>query len=785
MQRTFKRLSQRDTFRIIAFSLGGASTLTFGYGVWLGRQPLLLESGKDASAWKAKPEIATSNVSLSERFRRAAAIQSGEAQENPIEHPTSQAPKAPAPQTKGHSVFDLEGDADDDGILSWRRATDQICQACESVTGFEFSSLRVKLTNLVVPSWIQILPGLVTKLQNELSMAPWSLSWEIWEEAHDPEANPEIVWDAKVRLSEELCAEEQDFRRLRRKHTAKALARYLGVPESEVHPEDVPVIALCGSGGGLRALVAGASSYLSAHESGLFDCVTYTAGVSGSCWLQTLYYSSIGQLSHERLIHHLKQRLSIHIAYPPAALKLLNQAPTNKFLLSGYVEKLRGVPDSDFGLVDIYGLLLAARLMVPRGELQVSDYDLKVSNQRYYTDDGHQPLPIYTAVRHEIPVPVGDVPKLAKEAHFTTKHYGAFQRFEWTPYEFFCEDLNAGIPTWAMGRRFEAGENVKRSNNFALPEIRVPLLLGIWGSAFCATLSHYYKELRPVLKAAGFDRLDSILAQKDDDLVKVHPIDPAVIPNFVIGLKDKLPASCPESIHDAPHLQLMDAGMSNNLPIYPLLRPGRDVDVIVTFDASADVKNDNWLKMVDNYVRERGVKRWPMGAGWPSQKMSAEEISTDTKLAKIASGVHSTQKLTESKSPQVTNGAEDLGHCTVWVGTTQERNEFMDEPPSHRLRSDGSDIERLESPDAGITLIYLPFLANDKVDGVDPMKSDFMSTWNFIYTPEQLEQVVELARANFDEGKDQTKRAIKAVWQRKKALRLQRERDQMTFHRLV
>ena len=65
----------------------------------------------------------------------------------------------------------------------------------------------------------------------------------------------------------------------------------------------------CGSGGGLRALVAGAASYLSAQE--IIDCATYTAGVSGSCWLQTLYNSSIGNCRFDRVITHLKRRLRV------------------------------------------------------------------------------------------------------------------------------------------------------------------------------------------------------------------------------------------------------------------------------------------------------------------------------------------------------------------------------------------------------------------------------------------------------------------------------------------
>lgn len=186
-------------------------------------------------------------------------------------------------------------------------------------------------------------------------------------------------------------------------------------------------------------MVAGAGSYLSAQEAGLFDCITYTAGVSGSCWLQTLYHSSVGGQRHNLLIEHLKKRIGVHIAFPPAALNLLTTAPTNKFLLSGFVEKLKGDPDADFGLVDVYGVLLAARLLVPRGELEIEAQDLKLSNQRKYIDSGANPLPIYTAVRHEIPleentsveeVTTGGVPDEIKEK---AKQESWFQWFETTP----------------------------------------------------------------------------------------------------------------------------------------------------------------------------------------------------------------------------------------------------------------------------------------------------------------------------------------------------------------
>ncbi|KJX98836.1 cytosolic phospholipase A2 zeta like protein [Zymoseptoria brevis] len=780
MQRAVRNIH----FQRLAWSVGGGSSVVVGYGLWSSRRPLLLDSSQNDLQTRSQSHESSIASTISGYFKSTPNPSDQDGKKN-VKDPSGSSTQAPPRQTKGHKSPEdqLLDSSDDNGLSTWQKATGKSSAAFSSLSVWDISALTDRLTTLIVPAWIRKLPGLVNKLQNELSMKPWSLSWEIWEDAHDPQINPEILWEAKVRVSQDLCAEEQAFLDKRRRHTAKALARYLNIPESEIDPRDVPTIAMCGSGGGLRALVAGTSSYLSAHEAGLFDCVTYTAGVSGSCWLQTLYYSSIGQTSHQKLIDHLKQRLGVHIAYPPAALELLNHAPTNKFLLGGFVEKIRGVPDADLGLVDVYGLLLAARLMVPKGELRVSDYDMKVSNQKYFVEEGDQPMPIYTAVRHEIPDAPDDLSE-AKAGRFSTKHNDYFQWFEWTPYEFFCDELNAGIPTWAVGRKFESGKTVWRENGLALPELRVPMMLGIWGSAFCATLAHYYREISPLIKASGLAKVDEMMTGKDEDLAKVHPIDPAVIPNFLLGLKEKLPASAPASIHKSSHLQLMDAGMSNNLPIYPLLRPGREVDVIIAFDASADVKTDNWIKVVDGYVRQRGIAGWPMGAGWPSGDESSREIKEDMELAEAASLTHSSATLDAARK-MGTDKVEDLGHCTVWVGTTQERQEYMDDPPTRRLKHDCSDEWHIRRDDAGIALIYFPFTKNEKVPGVDPMKSEFMSTWNFVYTPEEIDSVVQLARANFDAGQEQTKRTIKAVWERKKAARLEKEKRELELRRAI
>jgi len=98
--------------------------------------------------------------------------------------------------------------------------------------------------------------------------------------------------------------------------------------------------------------------------------------------------------------------------------------------------------------------------MVPRDELGLDEADLKLSNQRSYLQDGENPLPIYAAVRHEIPLEEqrtqrekekGKVSDATKEK---AKQEAWFQWFEFTPYELWCEEFDAGIPTWSIGRHF-------------------------------------------------------------------------------------------------------------------------------------------------------------------------------------------------------------------------------------------------------------------------------------------------------------------------------------------
>ena len=250
-------------------------------------------------------------------------------------HPAPPQKQAPIHTSEPNAApTDAIGQTEAESDSQWEKFLERLSDANNAI----LSTLSI---GDVLPDWSIGMPAWLTRLQRELNMEPGSLAAEIWHEARDPAHNPETAWDARVRVSAGLCAEEQAFLRVRREVTRRALARYLDLAEADVHADDVPVIASTGSGGGLRAMVAGAGYYQALTEAGLFDCTTYSAGVSGSCWLQSVYMSSIGQQSFERVIAHLKARIGVHLAYPPDALELLDTPPTNKYLLRGVVEKLK------------------------------------------------------------------------------------------------------------------------------------------------------------------------------------------------------------------------------------------------------------------------------------------------------------------------------------------------------------------------------------------------------------------------------------------------------------
>jgi len=232
-------------------------------------------------------------------------------------------------------------------------------------------------------------------------------------------------------------------------------------------------------------------------------CIDCGVGVSGSCWAISTYFT-YGERDISKMIRHFKARLKASFTDPAAVFPLLKEGPTNKYLLRGLVERYRQ-GYTELGIVDIFGTLVASRILIPANEISVRDECLRLSSQRTFVDEGLEPLPIYSAVRHEIPLKAAtskDAKKRhqkewesgdgmmdlgssgldAKEQTIEGERQQALQRhaseswFQWfeiTPYYLGCEELEAWIPAYGMGRQYHNGLNVTRT-----PELKLPIILG-------------------------------------------------------------------------------------------------------------------------------------------------------------------------------------------------------------------------------------------------------------------------------------------------------------------
>ena len=192
--------------------------------------------------------------------------------------------------------------------------------------------------------------------------------------------------------------------------------------------------------------------------------------------------------------------------------------------------------------------------------------------------------------------------------------------------------------------------------------------------------------------------------------------------------------------------------MSNNLACYPLLRKGRNVDILIAFDSSAEIQAYNWIGNAEGYAKQKKITGWPVSIGWPSetdthpeeqlgntQAMSEEDAKVWLEEAQEANQATRIIQNMQHKLEDQVNSArtKGLGYCTVWVGIKQGKTTEESPPPSKAVEEDWE----LMRPDAGITVIYFPLIPNEKVPDVDPETSSYLSTWNF--------EVCSLARLIF------------------------------------
>lgn len=569
-----------------------------------------------------------------------------------------------------------------------------------------------------------------------------------------------------MRRGLDLSPGETAFLAARKVHVRNNFAKYLGLDPAQVHPDDVPIIGFGSSGGGYRAMIGCLSYSEEMKRVGLWDLLTYFAGVSGSCLALAAYYT-FGDGSMAKVIEHCKKKLSPYHPLSAEAIRIVLTVPDGQYVTLGpLVEKYRS--GLDIMAMDLYSIFITGYLFLHEDSDQpslkqgttgdtatkeVAGYHhswYKWSSTLKHLEGGAEPLPILTAVRHERPwKDWADKENLLQELDDAIEERSStqdawFQWFEMTPFEVGCDELEAWVPTWGFGRPFSEGKSIMQ-----LPEQSLALLLGLCTSIPAGPLNYYLSiiernlphnflgnEIRDLAK--GISKLLGKL--ETEKLEDHHPLHACNEHNFLYHPK-KIPLgeSRPPGLENSPRIHLIDSGVDNNCPTYTLLHPKREVDLVISLDASSDVHKGTSQDRIDQIGSRRGLKF--------------------TKRHDIKAG-------TDLKDPDRFKGL----YAQIYDGTLAERPPKVVDPYGNTVTNPPAPTCHTEC-----TMVYMPLLPNERaVPGFDPSTAKFSGPFNLVWTPEQVEMLVEVSVANFREAEATIKTALRDAWMRKKFIREQR-----------
>ncbi|XP_070585335.1 cytosolic phospholipase A2 gamma-like isoform X2 [Erythrolamprus reginae] len=216
---------------------------------------------------------------------------------------------------------------------------------------------------------------------------------------------------------------------------------------------NVPNIAVLGSGGGLRALIALQGTLGELQKQDLLDAVMYLCGVSGSTWCMSYIYEKEEWGKH---LPSLEDKL-YH--------KLVNPEWEWKKTLESLVESSK---DDTYSLTDFWGYVIVYIMMHDLDDHHLSD-EQKICN------NGLVPYPIYAAV---------DATKLDAAAN----KFHSDIWFEFTPHEGGFFNPGLFVDVIHLGSKFEDGKLKEKKNEKKMSYLRDILKRLIF---------HYFHSLAP------------------------------------------------------------------------------------------------------------------------------------------------------------------------------------------------------------------------------------------------------------------------------------------------
>ncbi|NXS57682.1 PA24E phospholipase, partial [Brachypteracias leptosomus] len=425
-----------------------------------------------------------------------------------------------------------------------------------------------------------------------------------------------------LRLGFDLCAEEQDFICKRKKVVAAALKNVLQLDE-DLQEDEVPVVAVMTTAGGVRSMTAMFGSLLALQELGVLDCVSYISGLSATTWTMAKLYEdanwsqkdlrgSVGDI----MKHVIKSKLHCfsldHMKY--------------------YEKKLceRKQEGHKLSFTDLWGLFIEHMLHHQESAHKLSDQQLAVSQ-------GQNPLPIYLS--------------LNVKDDFSTLDFKEWVEF--TPYEVGFLKYGAYVRSEDFGSEFFMGHLKKK-----IPESHICFLEGTWSNIFSQNFmdavylsghsedfwhrwtrgTEHDIEEHPALPKKPHEQTTCLSIPKGHlsnalrEMLTERPVV-STYHNFLKGLqlhdkylenenfcmwKDTVLDSSPNQLNAmGDYLKLVDTAFFINTSCPPLLRPERKVDVILHLNYSGGSQTLP-LDLFSEYCLEHGIP-------FPSTELSQED----------------------------------------------------------------------------------------------------------------------------------------------------------------
>lgn len=392
-----------------------------------------------------------------------------------------------------------------------------------------------------------------------------------------------------IRSAATISSEESTYLSSRAPQVQSALRSFLekvnvaGLDVSSMFSSNttVPRLAFAASGGGLRAMTYGGSIFnaldsrtVNGTLGGVLQSCQYMAGLSGGSWL----IGSVAINDFATIPQLIQNNWDIDDVFSAPQGGVINTVE----YYTDLVEQVQDKNNEGFftTITDYWGRVIGYHtLNSTNGDVAIQWSD--IANTTSFTSFS-MPFPLV--------VTDGRAPGQTVTTAMATI-------YEVNPYEFgsWDEQVYSFTPTRYLGSDLMNGEPVDGSTCVTGYD-NVAFIMGTSSSLFSAALTEISGTDTSILTDVLADILEKVAAE-DNDI--------AYYPNPFRGLEN-----VSLNISNSGNLTLVDGGLDNqNIPIWPLIQPEREIDVIFAADASADT-DYNWpngSSLVQTYQRVTGA----------------------------------------------------------------------------------------------------------------------------------------------------------------------------------